>query len=265
MRSSGIHQTISLFILTCCTLIMGCGSVTVSETRYYAVSNADGEANIYRLKIEADTDFTEGKYASGWYPKNSVDSLTGAVNADQAVKDLATRKAIEDAINSEVEKTYKNWLKVASNSNSTDKERERVLNTLRLVTSFPARQGEGINREGMVYIEFDPTAGVRLRHSDEKMVFMLSSDPSKVINAINSFTQSTDTALSITQLSSLFGNQANGEYSVVIEDIAAYKNKCTLISQKMSAVSAIETKDETSRKSKVIELENLIEMLKSMN
>lgn len=213
MRSITLRAPSALALGLALFFALGACSTTVKETRYYAIENAQGEVNVYKLDIHATAFGGEAEYASGWYPKTSVDSLTGAVNAEQAVDDLKTRRDIEAAINESVLKAYKNWLTVAGNEDSTQDKRDKVFDTLRLVLAYPANApGED---EGIRYIEYNPAAGVVVRHSDEKMVFTLSSDPTKILNAINNFTQSNETAASIDEFATLFGKQSVEKLSAV--------------------------------------------------
>ncbi|OIQ50737.1 hypothetical protein BerOc1_02679 [Pseudodesulfovibrio hydrargyri] len=241
--------------------LMGCG-IDVQESRYYAAYNPSGEVSVYRLDIKANAQLTEGKYASGWYPRASVDSLTGAVNADQILKDLKTRIAIEQEIDKKVLAAYKEWLKIAANPASDPKDRQKTLDTLRLVLSYPTT--ENFQREGMCYIEYQPTEGIVMRHADEKMVFLLSSDPTKVLNAINNFTQSTEAALNINQLSDLFNAQALGEHGTLMASMHATRNYGHLIEGELDALATSPPTDTASQKATISEMTKLIEMLQSM-
>ena len=60
-------------------------------------------------------------------------------------------------------------------------------------------------------MEYDPSKNIALRHSNDKLVFFMSSDPDKVIGNIASFAESNETSLQVLKLSEMITNQTVGK------------------------------------------------------
>jgi len=60
-------------------------------------------------------------------------------------------------------------------------------------------------------IEFNPARGLVLSHWDEKVVFVLGSDPDEVVGAIANFAESDRSAYSINQLAKVVSQRSRNE------------------------------------------------------
>ena len=178
--------------------LAGCstGPMRVHELQYYRVANSTN-ANYFRLTIDAVTHIGVSKYRAGYFPARSVDSLFGEVSSTSGVDALRTRDELEKLINTNVFLVTSNWLFAASKPGTELGDLEK-LNTARArLLTYPKPQ----LAPGTVLMDYDPIRGVVERHSDEKMVFLLASDPDSVINKIANFTESDATVLTINRLS----------------------------------------------------------------
>jgi len=175
----------------------GCttGPMRIGETWYYKVSNGTN-ANYFRLTVNADTQIGVSEYRSGFFPARSVDSLFGEVSSRSGLDALKTREEIEKLINTNVFKTTKAWLEAAANTNSTDADFERLGKARKRVLEYP---GPEVLQE-CTQMDYNPITGLVQFHSDEKLIFLLASDPNEVIGKIANFTESDETVMSINRL-----------------------------------------------------------------
>lgn len=188
----------------------GCsqGTMTLQEVHYFAPTN-ESNTNYFRLRVFAETELGVSQYRSGWFPASSVDRLFGQVDDAGGIKALATRIVIESLISAKVEDTYKKWLEQAADPSVTQQELENLLNARRRVLAYPL---SGLPPfPGTIEAEFNPARGVALRRSDEKLVFMLSSNPDDVIGKIANFSESDRTALTINRLGTLMANRSRAD------------------------------------------------------
>ena len=109
---------------------------------------------------------------------------------------LKTREEIEKLINTNVFITTKGWLEAAATTNATVIDLERLEKARKRVLQYP---GPEVLPEG-VLMDYNPITGLVQFHSDEKLIFLLSSDPNEVIGKIVNFTESDETVLSINRL-----------------------------------------------------------------
>lgn len=189
--------------------ILGCssGPMEVRETHYYAVPNQDHtNINYYRLQVKADTRLGDAEYRSGWFPTRAVDNVFGDVSMENGVKILETRTALEGLINEKILSTTKNWLDAAENPDSPDEKLDSLSKARMRVLAYPRIGAEPY--PGTIEIEYNPAKGVAQYHSDEKLIFILSSNPDEIIGEIANFAESEKTALAINQMAKLFSQQS---------------------------------------------------------
>jgi hypothetical protein len=169
----------------------------VRETHYLAVSNGKN-TNYYRLRVEGTTLLGVSGYRSGWYPARSVDRLFGEVASDAAPAELQARTDLEMKIIEKVKATHDRWLQEASEPDA-DPERLKKLNEARRrVLAYPAFRAQPF--EDTVEIEYNPARDIVTFHSDDKLLFVLSSNPDEVIRQISSFVEDDKTVLTINRL-----------------------------------------------------------------
>ena len=199
---------VKFFFLLLCLQTASCGTMTVKETHYYAIEQNDN-TNIYRVKVKAHTVLGEAKYQSGWYPTNAVDSLYGNVRANGGQADLQARQDIETLVRNATVQSIKDYITVALNPASTDPEIQRAMQVRRNVLAYPSLT-EGIPEYSRI-IDYNPSYGVAVRHGDEKMVFVLSSNPDTVIGNIKNFAESDKTALAVGHLAEVTSQRVRNE------------------------------------------------------
>jgi hypothetical protein len=170
----------------------------VHEVHYFKVESGE-HANFYRMTVDADTTLGIAEYRSGWFPARSVDSLFGDVSSDGGVSALRFRNDLEGLIETNVLKTTRAYLEEASNPNADPNELRRLAEARRRVLAYP--RSSGLKPRDYAEIDYDPARGIVTRHGDEKLVFIVSSNPDEVVGKIASFSESSASALTIQNLS----------------------------------------------------------------
>lgn len=185
---------IAALILSACSL----GRMNVQETHYYAIPNGK-DTNYYRLRVEAKTVLGVAGYRSGWYPARAVDRLFGEAASDSSPAELQARTELEMRTIEAIKETQRKWLEAAQNPD-TPEPRLRLLNEARRrVLAYPSFKPEPF--PGTVEIEYNPGRDLVTFHIDDKLLFVLSSDPDAVVRAIANFVEEDKTVLTIQRLS----------------------------------------------------------------
>jgi hypothetical protein len=203
-RSALALAVITLFSLCACTT----GPMNVREVHYYAVPNGEN-TNYYRLRVEADTKLGVAGYRSGYFPARNVDSLFGDVSSEGGAASLAVRLQIEQQINEKILSTNQAWLEEAAKPNADANLLEGLLRARRRILAYPISDGQPY--KGAFEIEYNPAKGVHTRYADEKLLFILGSDPDQVVSQIANFAESDKTVLSINQLSNVLAQRVRND------------------------------------------------------
>lgn len=207
-----LHQA-SILVLIILS-ILGCSTMKISETHYYAVED-ENNTNIYRLKVTAKSVLGEAKYQSGYFPSNAVDRAFGDIKGTGGTEDLQIQESLASEIRAATLKTTQNYLQVASNPESTAEDIQKALNIRRNILVYPSLI-TGIPTNARI-IDYDPSRGIVLSNSESKMVFVFSSNPDNVVGNIKNFSESAQTALSVSKLAQITLQQTRND---VAEDEA---------------------------------------------
>ncbi|MEP5611884.1 MAG: hypothetical protein ABJP45_06525 [Cyclobacteriaceae bacterium] len=184
-------------------ILSGCGSMKVTTRKYFSISNGE-DVNYYRLRIKGRSVLGNAQFRAGWYPTESVDMLFGDVSEDAETDYQKTKQEIKKHLNKTIKETYQAYLDTAKHPDTNAKYLEKVLEARRRVLLAPEKYSS-LDRSYIV--EYDVTKGVAISHSDEKLIYILSSDPDEVIGKIANFTESEKTVKTIQNLSRTLGNQ----------------------------------------------------------
>jgi hypothetical protein len=221
--------------LTACSL----GRMELREVHYYAVPDGKN-TNYFRLKVYGDTVLGNAQYRSGWFPAKAVDSLFGDVTADDNASAYETRRALETQIREKVLATYKAWLDEASKPDPDKAKLAGLMEARRLVLAYPA--GDGAPFPGTVEIQYNPAEGIAILRADEKLVFVLGSNPDEVLGKIANFAESEKTVSSVNQLGRIISERVKAD--VAAEEAAERVNQqanALIASQISSTLKVLES------------------------
>jgi hypothetical protein len=192
MRRLGCLLVLLAFVWGGCTS----GPMNVSETYYYRVSNGTN-ANYFKLSVDAASRLGVSEYRSGYFPARSVDSLFGEVTSQGGIDALRMRDEVEKMINTNVFLMTQQWLEVARQTNASPEALQSLADARRRLLTIPLPRPTA----DVVVMDYNPLAGIIEQHADEKLVFLLSSNPDEVIGKIANFSESDQTVLTIQRLS----------------------------------------------------------------
>lgn len=149
--------------------LLACGG-RFTKTEHFVAYGENGEANYYRITIEARGDFSEVDYRSGWYDAAAVDQLFGDLAAKQTLAAKAAQEKGDAALDA-LDK-YLEELNAAELDQSKIDARKRAYEEA--VAAVTGVTPVGTDRLDVSY------------YAGKKLVLILSSDPSAIIDAIKS-------------------------------------------------------------------------------
>jgi hypothetical protein len=181
------------------------GTMELKSEKYFAVSNGES-TNYFRLRAFADTQLGVAEFRSGWFPADAVDALFGDVSNAGGVAAREAQQKIERVFADASVQMATEWKDaVMSAAKEPDKDHEKRLKKLMdarryLVTAPVPGSDGGIKFDGASTMEYDVARPLWMRHCDEKLVFMLSSNPDEVIGKITAFANDQETAVTLNRL-----------------------------------------------------------------
>ena len=180
--------------------LSGCfssGPMQVYERSYLAVPSGDN-TNFFRTTVEGNTHLGDSNYDSGWFPADTVDKLYGSTSRTDSAQALKTKEDIRALMDEAILATTKGYLRAAQDPSSSE---ESIVAWLTAQRRVRAMAGDGIPLpDGAVEVEYDPSRSLALRHSGEKRVFVLASNPTEVIETISNFAGSAQTSATILRI-----------------------------------------------------------------
>ena len=194
--------------------VAGCslGITRINHSHYLAVPS-EQNVNYFRIRVNGHTKLGKTSYRSGWFPAAAVDSLYGDASKSGASEAYKLEEDLKNKINERILSTAEGYLDAAADPKSDPDLIEAWLVAQRRVRAFP---GDGVPLPaGAVEIEYEPGANLALRHSGEKLIFILSSDPDEVVGAINNFSQNAETGATVLRLADVIRQHGVGEVAAM--------------------------------------------------
>jgi len=238
-----------------CTL----GVTRIDHSHYLAVPS-EKNVNYFRIRVSGYTKLGKTSYRSGWFPAVAVDSLYGDASKSGASEAYKLEEDLKNRINEKILSTADGYLAVAGDPKADPELIEAWLVAQRRVRAFPG--DEVPLPDGAVEIEYEPGANLALRHSGEKLLFILSSDPEEVVGAINNFSQNAETGATVLRFADVIRQHAVDEVAATEARNAARAKVSKSLAQRIDALAASlpkATREELTREveSLRILLENL--------
>jgi hypothetical protein len=186
--SNVVHYCTRVLLLLYVALTVGCttGPLKVEEVYYLAATNGE-DTNYYRITVKANTQLGVAEYRSGMFPASAVDALFGDVSQEGSAKASLVRDQLKGQIDAALLQAHKDYETVAKNPETTDEQLQKYLATLARVRFVPF--GRDFQVPKSVTIQYDPLKGLTILRSDEKFVWVLSSNPDDVIGSIANFAE----------------------------------------------------------------------------
>lgn len=239
----------------------GCslGMTKIDHSHYLAVPS-EKNVNYFRIRVTGRTKLGKTSYRSGWYPAAAVDSLYGDASQSGASAAYKLEEDLKSKINDKILATADGYLNAAADPKADPGLLEAWLAAQRRVRAFPGDEVPLPN--GAVEIEYQPGANLALRHSGEKLIFVLSSDPDEVIGAISNFSQNVETGATVLRLADVIRQRSVDEVAATEARNAARGKTNEVLVQRIDSLQAVTEKATRTELTREIEslrilLENL--------
>jgi hypothetical protein len=161
----------------------------IYERYYLGASNGDSRV-YYRVTITGQTRLGVSEFRQGWFPSYAVDALFGDVSAE-AAKQQTVRDELRSQVDEAILLARKNYLAQAVKHDTEPDKLRKYLDAIRRVR-LTARGTTGGLKEAVV-MEYHPNKDLIIRHSDEKLVLVLSSNPDEIITQLAQLSESSKT------------------------------------------------------------------------
>ncbi len=212
----GIHVCLILGAAGC-----GTGPMNISERSYLGACN--GECRVYyRVTITGKTQLGACEFRQGWFPASAVDALFGDVSADTA-KQQTVRDELRRQIDEALLLANKNYLAQAVDPKATPEDLKKCLDAIRRVRLTAEDSAEGL--DGAVVMEYQPNRDLVIRHSDEKLVLVLSSNPDEIITQLAQLSESERTEETINKFVEVLAFRENRDREKQTEEKTAASSK----------------------------------------
>jgi len=191
-------------LLLICLSVVGCtdGPLDIKE-RYYLNVTDDRNTNHYRITVSAHTQLSKAEFRQGWYPEDAVDALFGNVSEEAGIEQLRTERTLRENINKTLialdEKYQQALLKEDSSKRDKELKAIRKARSELFLVPLPEHGRDSDSRT----IEYHPAKNLITRRSGQKLLFILSADPDKIIEDIAEFSESEKTQAEILDFAKL--------------------------------------------------------------
>lgn len=234
----------------------------VKETHYVAVPGTD-EVNYYRIRVNGKSVLGEAKYQSGWFDSYSVDAAFGDIQTDASSDYVTTRDEIRRLTNEAVKETTRNFLNEAKKANPDENTLLGLLEARKNVLSYPTTGGNALS--GSIQLEYNPVQGLILTHSDEKQIFVLSSNPNDVVGNIKAQSANVNTIRDVNRLAGLVqANAAKDAAGTAAKKSFNHQSLDLLLAQLEVALQTTNS-EQATREQILAEIDSLTGLVRGLN
>jgi hypothetical protein len=239
------------------------GSMEVKEMHYYAVPG-DYNTNYFRLRVNAETQLGDAEYRSGFFPANAVDSLFGDVSSEGGAQALETRRTLEKQIQDSLVAVNNQYQEKARDPETSLIEIDKLLEARRRVLTYPV--GNAKDLRDAIEIDYNPSKGLAIRRSDEKQVFVLSSNPDEVVGKISNFAESDKTVYSINQFAKVIAQRSRNDIAArqATEEVNQKLDQLILVQIQKALEVLTDTPKATDKNLALNEIDILIQLLENV-
>jgi hypothetical protein len=235
--------------------------MTVRERHYFAVPSGEN-TNYYRLRVEAKTRLGVSGYRSGWFPADAVDYAFGDVSEAGGIEALKVRNQLKEQINQKILATNSAWLEEAAKPDADMNKLEGLMKARRRILAYPS--GNTPPYKEAFEIEYNPLKGIHTRFSEDKLIFVLASDPDAVIANIANFAENQQTVLAIDKLSGVIAQRARNEIAASEAVAEVNESLDKLILEQIKLAQAIIVDPATTPNETIREINTLLILLDSV-
>lgn len=261
MKLQKLLTIIFLFLILIFFTSCSSGPMKIRERHYFAVSSGEN-TNYFRLRIEAKTKLGVSGYRSGWFPADAVDYAFGEISDKGGIEALKVRSQLKEQINKKILLTNNAWLEETAKADANFEKLDGLMMARRRILAYPS--GNTPPYKEAFEIEYNPAKGIHTRFSEDKLIFVLASDPDTVIANIASFVENQQTILAIEGLSSIITQRTQND--VVASEAIAETNESLdkLLLERIKLSEAMITDPATTKNELVREIDTLLILLDSV-
>jgi hypothetical protein len=251
-------------LISAIAIVLGLSACSTGTTKidqkYFLAVPSNTNVNYFRVRVRGESILSVTDFRSGWFPADAVDSLYGDVSQNGATEAFRVKEQLKAKYNAAILKAQDGYLAAASDP-KTDPAvlqswilaEHRVRATAGSEAPLPA---------GAVEVEYDPGRGITTAHAGEKLVLVLSSDPTSVIEAISAFSNDVQTGATVLNLADVMRQQSSNDVATTEARNAAKAKTDALIAQRLGALSDL-LKTDPKRPDLVREIESLRMLLET--
>ena len=122
---------------------------------------------------------------------------------------LEAKRILEAQIRDSLIQVNAKYQEKARDPDTSEQELDKLLQARRRILAYPRWQPEVLR--DTIEIDYNPSKGIAIRRSDEKLVFILSSNPDEVVGKITNFAESDKTVYSINQFAQVIAQRSRND------------------------------------------------------
>lgn len=248
-------QHYALFAIVAIILLAGCsmGTTRVNQQYFLAVPSSTNVSYL-RVRVEGESLLSVTDFRSGWFPADAVDSLYGDVSQNGATEAFRLKEQLKAKYDAAILKAQDGYLAAAADPKTDPAVLQSWILAERRVRATAG--SDAPLPAGAIEVEYDPGRGITTAHAGEKLVLVLSSDPSSVIEAISAFSSDVQTGSTVLNLADAIRQQSSNDVAATEARNAAKARTDALISARLGVLSDL-LKTDSKRADLTRELESL--------
>jgi len=224
---------------TAALVVLGLNACSLGRTRieqtYFLAVPSDKNVSYFRVRISGNAVLGQTEFRSGWFPGDAVDSLYGDTSQNGATEAYRLKEQLKAKYDAAILKTTEGYLNAAADPKTGADiiqswllAQRRVRATAGTETQLP---------QGAVEIEYDPGRGLTTLHAGEKLVLVLASDPTTVIEAISAFSKDVQTGATVMNLADVIRQQSANDVATTEARNESRAKSDALIAQRLGTMS----------------------------
>ncbi len=252
----------AMLLLALAVSAVGCttGPLDIEEVSYLAITNGE-DTNYFRIRVKASTRLGVAEFRQGWFPATAVDALFGAVTEEGEGTALLMREKLRAQFDESIIETQKKYLAAAQNPKTTEAELRPLRRAMVRVRQAP--RDTAFARKDAQSIQYNPAKGLVVYKSDEKLVWVLSSNPDDVIAAIANFSEQESTQKDILKFTEVVIQGRRNEVAAKRATNVVRRDDDALVARQIS-IAQDTLKPDSGRAQVIEQVEALIQLLRAL-
>jgi len=173
----------------------------------YHIGTTNGTNRVYyRVTVTGLTRLGVAEFRQGWFDAAAVDALFGSVS-EEAAKAKTVRNELRSQVDEALVKARKAYLEKVLDPKSTPENLEKHLAKIAQIRLTARDWAHSL--KGSVVMEYNPNSDTVIKHSGEKLVMVLSSNPDEIITKLAELSESNETSQTINKFTEIVARKEN--------------------------------------------------------